>query len=133
MKSTTHGRVFAHRHRSYHARTDEPARKAQLFTIVASRLRIGRQHGQGSMGWATGLIQNVQEDSMKKFIAALLTTMLASAPAFAANSFFGGDPATSRDKTAKGAVIGGVLGAAAGAIISNNRNGHSPKRGAVVG
>jgi outer membrane protein OmpA-like peptidoglycan-associated protein len=70
---------------------------------------------------------------MKKFIAALLTTMLASAPAFAANSFFGGDPATSRDKTAKGAVIGGVLGAAAGAIISNNRNGHSPKRGAVVG
>jgi outer membrane protein OmpA-like peptidoglycan-associated protein len=71
---------------------------------------------------------------MKKFVATLLTTLLMSAPAFA-NSFGSttSDPAASRDKTAKGAVIGGVLGAAAGAIISNNRNGHSPKRGAVVG
>ena len=70
---------------------------------------------------------------MKKLIAALLTTLLASTPMFAANSLFGSDPATSRDKTAKGAIIGGTLGAAVGAVIGNNRGHHSAKRGAVVG
>ena len=43
------------------------------------------------------------------------------------------DTATERDKTRKGAVIGGVAGAVAGAIIGNNRGKGSAKRGAVVG
>jgi outer membrane protein OmpA-like peptidoglycan-associated protein len=43
------------------------------------------------------------------------------------------DVATSRDKTRKGAAIGGVAGAIAGAIIHNNRGSGNAKRGAVVG
>ncbi|MFZ2490772.1 MAG: OmpA family protein [Thermoanaerobaculia bacterium] len=42
------------------------------------------------------------------------------------------DAADRRDKTAKGAVIGGVAGAIAGAVIGNKKRGN-PKRGAVVG
>ena len=64
---------------------------------------------------------------MRKAIATMLTTMLVTGAAFA------GDVATSRDKTAKGAIIGGTLGAAVGAVIGNNRGHHSAKRGAVVG
>jgi outer membrane protein OmpA-like peptidoglycan-associated protein len=63
---------------------------------------------------------------MKQYIAGMLIVLLAGTTAFA-------DVATERDKTKKGAVIGGVAGAIAGAIISNNRNGHSAKRGAIVG
>ena len=63
---------------------------------------------------------------MKQFIAAVLIAMLSGATAFA-------DVATERDKTKKGAVIGGIAGAIAGAVISNNRQGHSSKRGAIVG
>lgn len=62
---------------------------------------------------------------MKKLIAATLIAMM-STTAFA-------DVATSRDKTAKGAVIGGVAGAIAGAIIHNNRGSGNAKRGAVIG
>jgi outer membrane protein OmpA-like peptidoglycan-associated protein len=46
------------------------------------------------------------------------------------------DVATERDKTKKGAVIGGVAGAIAGTIIGNNKRlggKGSAKRGAVVG
>ena len=50
---------------------------------------------------------------MKKLIAATLIALMSTA-AFA-------DVATERDKTKKGAVIGGVAGAIAGAIIHNNR------------
>jgi outer membrane protein OmpA-like peptidoglycan-associated protein len=63
---------------------------------------------------------------MKHFIASLLIALMATT-AFAA------DPATTRDKTKKGAVIGGVAGAIAGAIIHNNRGSGNAKRGAVVG
>ena len=62
---------------------------------------------------------------MKQFIAALLIALMSTA-AFA-------DVATERDKTKKGAVIGGVAGAIAGAIIHNNRGSGNAKRGAVVG
>ncbi|HYO78911.1 MAG TPA: OmpA family protein [Thermoanaerobaculia bacterium] len=62
---------------------------------------------------------------MKQFIASLLIALMATT-AFA-------DVATSRDKTKKGAVIGGVAGAIAGAIIHNNRGSGNAKRGAVVG
>src|SRR5687767_2586710 len=64
---------------------------------------------------------------MKQLIATLLIALLASPMAFAA------DNATRRDKTAKGAVIGGVAGAIAGAIIHNNRGSGNAKRGAVIG
>lgn len=62
---------------------------------------------------------------MKRFIAVLLIALMSTA-AFA-------DVATERDKTKKGAVIGGVAGAIAGAIIHNNRGRGNAKRGAVIG
>ena len=64
---------------------------------------------------------------MKQLIATLLIALLATPVAFAA------DNATRRDKTAKGAAIGGVAGAIAGAIIHNNRGSGNAKRGAVIG
>jgi outer membrane protein OmpA-like peptidoglycan-associated protein len=66
---------------------------------------------------------------MKRFMSYLLIFALAtmSSTAFAA------DEATRRDKTAKGAAIGGVAGAIAGAIIHNNRGSGNAKRGAVIG
>jgi outer membrane protein OmpA-like peptidoglycan-associated protein len=62
---------------------------------------------------------------MRKYIATLLTVLIATAPAFAQTD--------DRAKTKKGAVIGGIAGAIAGAVIGNNRGHHSAKRGAVVG
>lgn len=62
---------------------------------------------------------------MKQFIASLLIVLFA-VPTFAA------DPATTRDKTKKGAVIGAVSGAVLGAVIGNKKNGN-PKRGAIIG
>ncbi|HEY0141434.1 MAG TPA: OmpA family protein [Thermoanaerobaculia bacterium] len=64
---------------------------------------------------------------MKHFISFTLIFALVATTAFAA------DPATTRDKTKKGAVIGGVAGAIAGAIIHNNRGSGNAKRGAVIG
>lgn len=64
---------------------------------------------------------------MKQIITYTLIFALMATTAFAA------DPATTRDKTKKGAVIGGVAGAIAGAIIHNNRGSGNAKRGAVVG
>jgi outer membrane protein OmpA-like peptidoglycan-associated protein len=64
---------------------------------------------------------------MKQFMSFTLIFALVATSAFAA------DPATTRDKTKKGAVIGGVAGAIAGAIIHNNRGSGNAKRGAVVG
>jgi outer membrane protein OmpA-like peptidoglycan-associated protein len=63
---------------------------------------------------------------MKKYIATLLIALMATAT-------YAADPATTRDKTKKGAVIGGVAGAIAGAIIHNNRGSGNSKRGAVIG
>lgn len=63
---------------------------------------------------------------MKQFLASMLIALMAT-------TAFAGDVATSRDKTRKGAVIGGVAGAIAGAIIHNNRGSGNAKRGAVVG
>ena len=62
---------------------------------------------------------------MKKIIAIMLITFMSTA-AFA-------DVASERDKTKKGAVIGGVAGAIAGAIIHNNRGSGNAKRGAAIG
>lgn len=63
---------------------------------------------------------------MKKLIAMTLILMLTVPAAFA-------DVASERDKTRKGAVIGGVAGAIAGAVIGNNRGSGNAKRGTVVG
>ncbi len=66
---------------------------------------------------------------MKRFIATMLIAALFVPAAFA-------DVATERDKTKKGAVIGGVLGGLAGTVIGNNKRlggKGSAKRGAVVG
>jgi len=66
---------------------------------------------------------------MKKFIATMLIAALFVPAALA-------DVATERDKTRKGAIIGGVAGAIAGTIIGNNKRlggKGSAKRGAVVG
>src|SRR5438128_7737742 len=62
---------------------------------------------------------------MKRLIAMLLTTLLATA-GFA-------QTVDDHTKAKKGAVLGGVAGAIAGAVIGNNRGHHSSKRGAVVG
>ena len=65
---------------------------------------------------------------MKRYLSlSLILAMVVSSSAFAA------DNATRRDKTAKGAAIGGVAGAIAGAIIHNNRGSGNAKRGAVIG
>lgn len=63
---------------------------------------------------------------MKKLIAVTLIALMSTAA-------FAQDASTTRDKTKKGAVIGGVAGAIAGAIIHNNRGSGNAKRGAVVG
>src|SRR5687768_2960567 len=66
---------------------------------------------------------------MKRFIATMLIAALFVPAALA-------DVATERDKTKKGAIIGGVAGAIAGTIIGNNKRlggKGSAKRGAVVG
>src|SRR5438874_13739324 len=63
---------------------------------------------------------------MRKYIATLLTVLLAAVPVFA-------QTVDNHAKAKKGAVIGGVAGAIAGAVIDNNRGRHSAKRGAVIG
>jgi outer membrane protein OmpA-like peptidoglycan-associated protein len=62
---------------------------------------------------------------MKKLMATILTILMA-APLFA-------QQVDEHAKTKTGAAIGGLLGAAAGAVIGNNRGHHSAKRGAAVG
>ena len=66
---------------------------------------------------------------MKRLIATMLIAALVVPTALA-------DVASERDKTKKGAVIGGAIGAVAGTIIGNNKRlggKGSAKRGAVVG
>ncbi len=63
---------------------------------------------------------------MNKLFATLLIALLAVTPAFA-------DVATERDKTRKGAVIGGVAGAIVGGVLGNNRGSGNAKRGAAIG
>lgn len=62
---------------------------------------------------------------MRKTLATLLTIVLCSAPLYAQTD--------DHAKAKKGAVIGGLAGAIAGAVIGNNRGHHSSKRGATVG
>jgi outer membrane protein OmpA-like peptidoglycan-associated protein len=63
---------------------------------------------------------------MKKYIAALMAIIFAAAPVFAQS-------VDDHAKLKKGAILGGIAGTIAGAIIGNNRGHHSTKRGAVVG
>ena len=63
---------------------------------------------------------------MNKLFASLLIALLATTPAFA-------DIATERDKTRKGAAIGGVAGAIVGGVLGNNRGSGNAKRGAAIG
>lgn len=62
---------------------------------------------------------------MKKIMASLLTVLLFSTTAFA--------QVDEHQKAKSGAVIGGLAGTIAGAVIGNNRGHHSAKRGATVG
>jgi len=63
---------------------------------------------------------------MKRLMATLMISLLCVPAAFA-------QTVDDHAKTKKGAIIGGVLGTAVGAVIGNNRGHHSAKRGAVVG
>ena len=63
---------------------------------------------------------------MNRFFATMLIALLIVTPAFA-------DVASERDKTKKGAVIGGVAGAIVGGVLGNNRNSGNAKRGAAIG
>ncbi|HVS30775.1 MAG TPA: OmpA family protein [Thermoanaerobaculia bacterium] len=63
---------------------------------------------------------------MNRFFAAMLIVALAVTPAFA-------DVATERDKTRKGAAIGGVAGAIVGGVLGNNRGSGNAKRGVAIG
>ncbi len=63
---------------------------------------------------------------MNRIFAAMLIVALAVTPAFA-------DVATERDKTRKGAAIGGVAGAIVGGVLGNNRGSGNAKRGVVIG
>jgi outer membrane protein OmpA-like peptidoglycan-associated protein len=65
---------------------------------------------------------------MKKYIAALLIALFAL-PTYT----FAADPATTRDKTRKGAIIGAVAGGVLGAVVGNNRGSGNAKRGAAIG
>ena len=63
---------------------------------------------------------------MNKFFAAMLIALLAVTPAFA-------DVASERDKTKKGAAIGGIAGAIVGGVLGNNRGSGHAKRGVAIG
>ena len=63
---------------------------------------------------------------MKQFFAAMLIALIAVTPAFA-------DVASERDKTRKGAAIGGIAGAIVGGVLGNNRGNGNAKRGVAIG
>ena len=63
---------------------------------------------------------------MNKLFAAMLIALLAVTPAFA-------DVASERDKTKKGAAIGGIAGAIVGGVLGNNRGSGNAKRGVAIG
>ena len=63
---------------------------------------------------------------MNKFFVSVLIALLTVTPAFA-------DVASERDKTKKGAVIGGVAGAIVGGVLGNNRGKGNATRGAAIG
>ncbi len=63
---------------------------------------------------------------MNKLFATILIALLAVTPAFA-------DETTERDKTRKGAAIGGVAGAIVGGVLGNNRGKGNGTRGAAIG
>jgi len=63
---------------------------------------------------------------MKKFVAVILILSFATFG-------FAADPATTRDKTKRGAIIGAVAGSVLGAVVGNNTGSGKSKRGAIVG
>src|ERR1700730_258087 len=73
--------------------------------------------------------ESIQRDlrgvNMKKYLATVLTLLMLAVTGFAQTD--------NHAKAKKGAVIGGVAGAIAGAVIDNNSGHHSAKRGAVIG
>lgn len=64
---------------------------------------------------------------MKRIVATMLISTLA-VPVWAQS-----DPAATRDKTRRGAIIGAVAGGVLGAVIGNNTGSGKAKRGAAVG
>jgi outer membrane protein OmpA-like peptidoglycan-associated protein len=64
----------------------------------------------------------------RQYIAAVLIALFAL-PTYT----FAADPATTRDKTKRGAIIGAVAGGVLGAVIGNNRGSGDQKKGAIVG
>jgi len=63
---------------------------------------------------------------MKRSLVTILIALMAT-------SAFAVDNATRRDKTVKGAAIGGVAGAVLGSVLGNNRGSGNAKRGAAIG
>ena len=86
---------------------------------------VGREIPNGDIPDADDL--QTQEDIMKKIVATMLISVL-SVPVRAQT-----DPATTRDKTRRGAIIGAVAGGVLGAVIGNNTGSGDAKRGAAVG
>ncbi len=70
---------------------------------------------------------------MKKLLATIMTTMLVAGSAMAIEPQATQTTVDPHAKAKGGAIIGGLAGAAVGAVIGNNRGHHSAKRGAVVG
>ena len=70
-----------------------------------------------------------QEAMMKRTVAVL---MVAAMSMFSFASY-AADPATTRDKTRRGAAIGAVAGGVLGAVIGNNRGSGDAKKGAIIG
>lgn len=64
---------------------------------------------------------------MKRIVATMLISVLA-VPMWAQT-----DPATSRDKTRRGAIIGAIAGGVLGAVVGNNTGSGDAKKGAAVG
>ncbi|HVR43679.1 MAG TPA: OmpA family protein [Thermoanaerobaculia bacterium] len=66
---------------------------------------------------------------MKKYTALVMVVAMSlfSVASWAA------DPATTRDKTRKGAAIGAVAGGILGAVIGNNRGSGDARKGAIIG
>lgn len=64
---------------------------------------------------------------MKKLVASMLISLL-SVPVWAQT-----DPANTRDKTRRGAIIGAIAGGILGAVVGNNTGSGDAKKGAAVG
>jgi outer membrane protein OmpA-like peptidoglycan-associated protein len=65
---------------------------------------------------------------MKRTLSMILILAFTTSLAYAAD-----DPATTRDKTKRGAIIGAVAGGVLGAVVGNNNGKGNATRGAVIG